>query len=137
MSTSFSDDVPSISVDNGKDGRYIFNVTLHNEKEIRDLLSRARQLKETMRNNKEQTGIALVLHGPEIRFFSRKNYSRYKKIVDDAALLDADRVIDIKICKTQMELMDISDEDIPGFIDIVPYGPTEEDRLKRKGYIYL
>ncbi|MBE9515614.1 MAG: DsrE family protein [Proteobacteria bacterium] len=131
-------DVPAITVDkNSKDGRYMFNVTLHSEKEIEGLLARAKQLKKTMRKGDEKTGIALVLHGPEIKFFSKKNYKRYKKIVDDAALLDADQVIDIKICKTQMGIMDIKEEELPAFIDIVPYGPAEEERLKKKGYVYL
>lgn len=129
---------PSVSVDDdGKNGRYMFNVTLHSEQEISGLLSRAKKLSKTMRKNKNNSGIALVLHGDEIRFFSKKNYRLYKKIVDDAALLDADQVLDIKICKTQMDIMNIKEEDIPSFIDIVPYGPAEEERLRKNGYVYL
>lgn len=138
VSSVMADDVPKISVDDsGKNGSYMFNVTLHTEEEISGLLSRARKLSKTMRKQKEQSGIALVLHGVEIKFFAKKNYKRYKKIVDEAALLDADQIIDIKICNTQMRLMNIKKEDLPAFIEIVPYGPAEEERLKKKGYIYL
>ena len=137
-SSVLADDAPRLSVDdNGKNGNYMFNVTLHSEEEISGLLSRARQLSKTMRKQKEQSGIALVLHGEEIRFFTKKNYKRYKNIVDEAALLDADQIIDIKICNTQMKIMDIKKDELPAFIEIVPYGPAEEKRLKKKGYIYL
>ncbi len=131
-------DTPAVTVEqNGKDGRYMFNVTLHSEQEITGLLSRAKKLSKTMRKNKNNSGIALVLHGEEIKFFSKKNYMQYKTIVDDAALLDADHVLDIKICRTQMKVMNIREEDIPAFIEIVPYGPAEEERLKQNGYVYL
>lgn len=136
--SAMASDAPSISVDdNGKDGRYMFNVTLHTESEISGLLTRARKLSKTMRKQKEQSGIALVLHGEEIRFFTKNNYKRFKNIVDEAALLDADKVIDIKICNTQMKIMDIKKDELPAFIEIVPYGPAEEERLKKKGYLYL
>lgn len=135
---TMASDVPAVTVEqNNRDGRYMFNVTLHSEQEISGLLSRAKKLSKTMRKKKNNSGIALVLHGEEIKFFSKKHYKRYRKIVDDAALLDADRVLDIKICKTQMDIMDISEEDIPAFIEIVPYGPAEEERLQKKGYVYL
>ncbi len=121
-----------------KNGRYLFSVTLHTEKEIESLLARAESLSRSLKSRKKNhAGIALVLHGSEIAMFNKKNYRKFRNIVDKAARLDANDVLEIKVCKTLMDDMNIREEDMPSFVEIVPYGPEEEDRLLRQGYIYL
>ncbi len=121
-----------------KNGRYLFSVTLHTAKEIESLLSRAESLSHSLTlHKKEHAGIALVLHGSEIKFFDKRNYRKFQNIVDKAARLDANDVLEIKICKTLMDEMNIREEDMPSFVEIVPYGPDEEDRLITQGYTYL
>lgn len=115
----------------------MFSVTLHKQKEIKSLLQRVDSLSKTMRTHGNDSKIALILHGPEIKFFSRKNYDHNKSIVDKAASLDGDKIIEIKICKSKMEEFGIKDEDIPAFVEIIPYAPDEERKLSKKGYIYL
>jgi hypothetical protein len=78
-----------------------------------------------------------VLHGPEVEFFSSSNYDRYKDIVDQAARLDALDIVDVKICQTMMEVQGIERDDIPSFVEQVPLGPAEVDRLVREGYVYF
>ena len=118
-------------------GRYLFNVTLHTPEELAGLLARAEELAKTTRADSRRTGIALVLHGPEIEIFAKKNYSRFQKTVEQAARLDAGRIIEVKMCRTEMKHLGIREEDIPDFIELVPYGPDEEERLRRNGYVYL
>ena len=118
-------------------GRYLFNVTLHTPEEIAGLLARAEQLAQTMRTDDTRTGIALVLHGPEIEMFAKKNYPRFRKTVDRAEHLDAAHIIEVKMCLTEMRRLGLRKEDIPAFIELVPYGPDEEERLRRNGYVYL
>lgn len=120
-----------------ENGRFLFNVSLHTPEEIAGMLTRAEELSKTLRADSLGTGIALVLHGPEIEIFSRKNYSRFRMIVDQAARLNAERIIDVKICKTEMNNRGIREEDLPAFIEVVPFGPDEETRLRRNGYVYL
>ncbi|MDO8705876.1 MAG: DsrE family protein [Sulfuricaulis sp.] len=124
----------SLSVE---EGRYLFNVSLHTPEEIAGLLTRAEELARTRRADNRRTGIALVLHGPEIEIFAKKNYPRFQKMVDQAARLDAGRIIEVKMCRTEMKHLGIREEDVPAFIDLVPYGPDEEARLRRSGYVYL
>lgn len=69
--------------------------------------------------------------------FNKKNYKKFQNIVDKAARLDANSILEIKVCKTVMDDMNISKKDMPSFIEIVPYGPDEEERLLGKGYTYL
>jgi intracellular sulfur oxidation DsrE/DsrF family protein len=120
-----------------EEGRYLFNVTLHTPEEIAGLLTRAEELARTRRADSRRTGIALVLHGPEIEIFAKKNYPRFQKMVDQAARLDAGRIIEVKMCRTEMKHLGIREEDVPAFIELVPYGPDEEARLRRSGYVYL
>jgi len=80
------------------------------------------------------TPLVVVLHGDEANAFVRDNYVANKSVVDRAALLDAHGLIDVKMCATWMRLNDIGDEDIPPFIETVPYGPGEVARLKQDGY---
>lgn len=121
-----------------KSGHYLFSVTLHTKKEINTLLTRAESLSHKLKlHEKKHASIALVLHGKEIAMFSKKYYSKFRGIVDKAARLDANNVLEIKVCKTIMDEMNIGKEDIPSFIEIVPYGPGEEKRLIKKGYVYL
>ncbi len=127
---------PSISLTE-QQGRYLFNVTLHTPEEIARLLARAEQLAQTMRTDDARTGIALVLHGPEIEMFTKKNYQRFQKTVDQAARLNAEHIIEVKMCRTEMRSRGIREEDVPAFIELVPYGPDEEERLRRNGYVYL
>ncbi|MGA9031181.1 MAG: hypothetical protein WB402_01505 [Sulfuricaulis sp.] len=118
-------------------GRYLFSVTLHTPEEIAGLLARAEQLAQTMHADDARTGIALVLHGPEIEIFAKQNYPRFQKTVDQAARLDAAHVIEVKMCLTEMHRLGLRKEDVPAFIELVPYGPDEEERLRRNGYVYL
>jgi len=57
--------------------------------------------------------------------------------VDEAARLDAFDVVDIRICQTMMEARGIGPDDIPSFIEQVPYGPGEVERLVEDGYLYF
>ncbi len=118
-------------------GRFLFNVSLHTPEEIAGMLTRAEELSKTLRTDSLGTGIALVLHGPEIEIFARKNYSKYRAMVDRATRLDAGKIIDVKICQTEMKNRGIRQEDLPAFIEVVPYGPDEEARLRREGYVYF
>lgn len=117
--------------------RYMLNVILHTPEEIGALLSRAEELARARPPAETDVGIALVLHGPEVEFFARHRYARYKTLVDRAQRLNAAHIIEIKICRTEMKSRGLKAADIPEFIELVPYGPDEIARLQRRGYIYL
>ena len=115
----------------------ILDISVHTLDGLRVLLDRAEQLAMTPRPEGEDASVVLVLHGPEIEFFSIRNYDRYRNIVDQAARLDAFDVVDVKICRTMMAIKGIPRDDIPSFIEQVPYGPAEIERLLRDGYVYF
>ncbi|OZG70034.1 hypothetical protein BTA51_27930 [Hahella sp. CCB-MM4] len=115
--------------------RYLAKIELHTEGEIADLFERASQLLDQENSFALGEPIAFVLHGPEVEYFSKDNYREFKSIVDKAAQLDAFRVIDVRVCSTYMRLHNISPESLPPFVEVVPYGPDEERRLRSDGYV--
>ncbi|MGW8248637.1 MAG: DsrE family protein [Acidiferrobacterales bacterium] len=120
-----------------KKGRFMFSVTLHKREEIDSLLTRADSLSRTMRTEGNKSAIALILHGPEIKLFTRKNYKKNRDIIEKAERLDKENVIQVKVCKTKMKELGIKDEDLPSFMEIIPYAPDEEKKLLGQGYVYF
>ena len=69
--------------------RYLFRVTLHPQWKSKVCWRAPNSWPPTPRPVDRRAGIALVLHGPEVEIFTRKNYTKYRHIVDRAARLDA------------------------------------------------
>ena len=64
--------------------------------------------------------------------FQRERYAQNQSLVDRARLLDEDSIIDIKACQTMMRTLNIEQDQLPGFIEQVPYAPAEIERLQRE-----
>lgn len=115
----------------------VIDVVLHEKDAILSMLKRAESLAMMPNPADRPRQIALVLHGPEIEHFTISSYSANREIVDLAAKLDAFNVIDIKMCNTAMDQMNINKKEIPAFIEIVPFAPRELKRLNSEGYLNL
>ncbi len=115
----------------------VLDITVHTIDELKVLFDRAEQLALAPQPPGGEASVVLVLHGPEVEFFSISNYGKYKDIVDQAARLDAFDVVDVKICQTMMEIRGIPRDDIPAFIEQVPKGSVEVEKLVREGYVYF
>jgi uncharacterized protein len=118
-------------------GKLQANIALHTLAELQQLLERAESIAngETLYNTEDP--IAVVLHGEEINAFLRSNYRTNKPLVDLAARLDAFNVIDVKVCRRWMGANGIMANDLPPFIEPVPFGAGEVQRLKAAGYAYF
>jgi len=119
----------------GESGKGVLDISVHTVDDLEVLLERAEQFALTPPARGEGPGLVLVLHGPEVEFFSIRNYDKYKDIVDKAARLDAFAIVDVKICQTMMERRGIERDDIPAFIEQVPNGPAEIEKLLEEGYV--
>lgn len=117
--------------------RAVLDISVHTLDELRVLLDRAEQLSSRLQDDSRDASVLLVLHGPEVEFFSSRNYERYRDIVDQAARLDALDIVDVKICQTMMSIRGIARDDIPAFIEQVPDGGAEVERLRNEGYVYF
>jgi hypothetical protein len=117
--------------------RYVFDVSDHTPEELMAVLRRASEISQLSNPDFSDLNIALVLHGPDMAMFARRNYDQHKELVDLAARLDAFDIIDFKICETAMGQLGYSDDDFPAFLERVPYAPEELKRLKGEGYVTL
>lgn len=81
----------------------------------------------------EPLKVVIVSHGPEIVVFAKKNYSKYKDIVDRAASLAAQGVR-FEICRNAAAAQGFKPEDLYGFTTVVPAGPYALAYWQAKGY---
>lgn len=119
--------------------QYLAEIELHTAEEFRSVLLRADQLLiEGALPLNSPVPVTFVLHGPEVRILLRQNYLKNKATVDLAARLSALGVVDIKACETWMGGASVKVEDLQPFVDTVPYGPSEINRLvKEQNYLYF
>jgi intracellular sulfur oxidation DsrE/DsrF family protein len=117
--------------------RMVLDISVHTVEELQVLFDRAEKLADKLSSGTQEASIVLVLHGPEVEFFSKKKYGEYKDIVDQAARLDAYAIVDVKICQAMMQVQGVERDDIPAFIEQVPLGRAEIDRLAGEGYVYF
>jgi hypothetical protein len=110
---------------------YVFSVTVSTAQQLDVVLDRAEDLRALF-DPDQHSRIAIVLHGDELQLFQKRNYSSNQSVVDRARLLDEDNIIDIKACQTMMRILDIEQNELPSFIEQVPFAPAEIERLQRE-----
>lgn len=122
--------------DHGRPG-LVAHIEAHTPEELSSILSRAESLLEAEDRYSSEEPIALILHGEETNAFLKGNYAAYRDLVDQAARLDAFNVIDIQVCETWMRDNGVEREQLPPFINTVPYGPAAERDLIEQGFDYF
>ena len=127
--------IGGFAADESPQASYIAEIQSHDAGEIFAILKRAEELMSHQTAFQQQVPIALVLHGDEAKTFLYQNYQANKAIVDLAAKLDAFNIVDIQICETWMGENGVERDQLPPFVNTVPYGPAREKELKQLGYI--
>jgi uncharacterized protein len=77
--------------------------------------------------------IVVVSHGPEVVVFDKRNYAKYKDIVDRAASF-AKQGVRFEICRNAAAMQGSAPEDLHGFVTVVPAGPYALAYWQSKGY---
>lgn len=86
-------------------------------------------------NSPDALKVVVVSHGPEIVVFDKKNYTKYKDIVDRASSL-AQQGVKFEVCRKAAKAQGLAPEDLHGFITVVPAGPYALAYWQAKGYSY-
>jgi uncharacterized protein len=81
----------------------------------------------------EPLKIVVVSHGPELVVFAKRNYAKYKEVVDRAASL-AQQGVKFEICRGAAASLNFVSEDFYGFTTVVPSGPYALTYWQMKGY---
>lgn len=77
--------------------------------------------------------VVIVSHGPEVVVWDKRNYAKYKEIVDRAAGL-ANQGVRFEVCRNAAKAQGLEPEDLQGFITVVPAGPYALAYWQAKGY---
>ncbi len=120
----------SLSVSAKEEG-YVIDVTVQSAEELSVVLERAEDLRELF-DPSQHGRIAIVLHGNELELFQKQNYQSNQSLVERARLLDEDDIIDIKACQSMMQALKIEQNELPAFIEQVPFAPHEIRRLEQE-----
>ena len=86
-----------------REAGYVARIRLHTPEELKAVFEKAEMLVADGEKFPDFDPITVILHGPELKVFSHKNYKTYKHIVELAARLEAFKVIDVRVCEVQME----------------------------------
>ena len=97
--------------------RYLFDISEHSIEELELLLQRAEEITQTGIDELDDLEIVMILHGPDIGWFTLDNYNQNRELVDLAKKLDTYEVIDLKVCETAMEKLEIDRSQIPTVIE--------------------
>lgn len=81
----------------------------------------------------EPIKVVIVSHGPEIVVFDKRNYAKYKDVVDRAAGF-AKQGVRFEICRNAAAAQGIKPENLHGFVTVVPAGPYALAYWQAKGY---
>jgi intracellular sulfur oxidation DsrE/DsrF family protein len=81
----------------------------------------------------EPLKVVIVSHGPELAVFAKKNYVKYKDIVDRAARF-AKQGVKFEVGRTASAALGIATEDLHGFVTQVPSGTYALAYWAAKGY---
>ena len=115
-----------------KPQKVVYDVNVKTLRALSGVLDRASFLSKITGADPFDSSIVLVLHGPEIPFFARKNYSKYKDLMQRAQSLVESEVIKIKMCQLAAEGHGFKPEQIHGFVEMVPMGDAEIIRLQNE-----
>jgi|GEM_PF-251366 len=111
---------------------YLARIALNSPEDVLAALERAEELFGDKHANQQASPLAFVLHGPEVAIFFKDNYQEHKAIADLAARLSALEVIDLKVCRTRMGVLGREPSELLPFVETVPFGPAEIERLLNK-----
>lgn len=117
---------------------YLARIGYNDPEQLAEALMRVEGLYDFDAGSQLPDPVAIVVHGPEVSIFQRENYLIHKEIVDLAARLSALGILDISVCETRLSLEGAEKDSVYPFVDTVPFGPAEVDRLLvEENYVYF
>jgi intracellular sulfur oxidation DsrE/DsrF family protein len=80
--------------------------------------------------------IVVVSHGPELVVWDKRNYRKFKAIVDRAASM-AEQGVKFEVCRNAAAALHLKPADLDGFITVIPAGPYALAYWQNKGYAVI
>jgi intracellular sulfur oxidation DsrE/DsrF family protein len=87
-----------------------------------------------LRNHLSDVPIAIVAHGDEIMALTLDQETIFPEVHNSIKYLKEHYAIPFHVCGAYASLNGLSNEDFPGYIDVVPYGPAQIADYRMVGY---
>lgn len=121
-----------------KPQKVVYDLATKSLGRVNSVLDRASYLSKVYHADPFDASIVIVLHGDEINFFARKNYDKYKALMQRAESLSVGGIISFRMCRIAAKGHGYNPEDIHGFVKLVPMADAELVRLQtEEGYAYM
>lgn len=121
-----------------KPQKVLYDVDYGSLEKLSKILDRVSYLNTLYKSDPFESSIIIILHGESIPFFAKENTSKYKAFLVRAYGLTLDGVIEFRMCQAAAKIMNYTNKDIHGFINMVPMADAEIIRLqKEEGYAYM
>lgn len=118
--------------------KVVYDVATSSINELAHAIDRVSSLNNLAGADPFESSIVIVLHGPEVKFFTHKNYSKYKVLMDRAQSLTVGSTIKFKMGQLTAEWYGFKPKDIHGFVELIPMGDAEIIRLQvEERYAYM
>jgi intracellular sulfur oxidation DsrE/DsrF family protein len=115
----------------------VYDVAQNDPKALNALLDRISGLDAEYSHDPFDASIVVVLHGPELKFFDTRNFSKYEELVRRAQSLSVGTAISFRVCQRSAGNQGIAPENLHGFLQLVPMGDAEIVKLQQQGYAYM
>lgn len=109
----------------------VFDVNYQDPQDLHVLYGFVRNAQRHVQGRK-----VLVLHGPELRAFSREHYETYQPVVDRMAELARDGV-EFRMCNDALHAAGYTPDDMHGFVTVIASGFPEIALLQEQGFRYI
>lgn len=116
---------------------YLLDVSDQDPSQIKSLLNRAEKVASNNNPDERSSRIVMVIHGPNVELFDKKNYQQNQSLIEQAARLDKSEVIDFIICQKAATARGIEKTSFPDFLEVVPFFGIEVNNLKKQGFVNL
>jgi uncharacterized protein len=131
---------PYADIDNLKQLKAVYDFYFPDPKSMAFVLSSVNSLMamtaEHGPHEFEPLKLVVVSHGPELVVFAKRNYAKYKDIVDRAASL-ALQGVRFEVCRGAAASLNLKPDDFHGFVTMVPSGPYALTYWQAKGHALI
>lgn len=117
--------------------KVVYDVSVKTVEQLGNVLDRASYLSILNEADPFDSKIVIVLHGDEIGFFAIRNYGKYRELMARAQSLTVGGIIDIRMCRAAAKRRGYEEQDIHGFIAMVPMADAEIAGLQQQGFAYM
>lgn len=118
-------------------GGVVFEIVSSDRNKLKEILPKVRSDMKRLRIHFPDMPIAVVSHGQEQFALTTDNQDEYKETHSAVKILLADKNVTFQICGTYASMHNVSEDEFPEYVDVVPHGPLQIKNYIEVGYVRI